>query len=121
MTRRVNPTLVRALVLVCASAVVSACGVPERLGLGRSAEPEAVLPFSAKLTEGDQMRQFSVRVNAGGAGLAEVRESARFPATAHCLLDFGGSDIDWNTGADGDWLVARDDADLIVSGACASR
>ncbi|WP_226780553.1 hypothetical protein [Oceaniglobus trochenteri] len=97
------------------------CGVQQRLGFAK-AEPEIVLPFQSKLSKGDDARRFSVRVAANGASIADVRESARHPATGYCLLNFGGSAIDWDTDASGEWQATRDDkGGLVFSGACTAR
>jgi len=101
--------------------LVAGCGLTQRLGFNR-AEPEVQLPFRSKLSKGDQDRRFTVQVAAQGADIDAVRESVRHPATGFCLLNFGGSDIDWNVDASGEWQALRDDGgDLTFSGTCAKR
>ncbi len=114
--------LARSVALGMALAVVlSGCGVPQRLGFF-NATPEVTLPFRSKLTPLDEDRRFVVRVQANGAGIADVRESVRHPATAHCLLEHGGSDIDWDLDAAGEWRPIRDaDGGLTFSGICSTR
>lgn len=99
------------------AAAVSACGARDR-------GPQGVgLPFDARLSEGETARDFSVLVRAPGAMLVQVRESARYEATRHCIERTGFSDVDWVIDpATGDWALARNDAgEPVVSGRCAAR
>ena len=84
---------------------------------------ERGLPYRARLQTGDDKRDFTVTVAARGAPLAAVRESARYPATAHCLNRYGVSDIDWVLdGSGAEWAAVRTtDGDLLVRGRCAGR
>lgn len=109
-------------VLVLLVAAVSGCGVRDRL-FGGNDNRRVALPYEARLTTGETRRDFTVTVAAAGASLEEVRESARYPATAHCLENAGGSDIAWVIDpATGDWQVQRtEDGDLIVQGRCSAR
>ncbi|NCO22107.1 MAG: hypothetical protein GW905_08940 [Rhodobacterales bacterium] len=111
--------VIAGLLLVVA---VAGCGVPQRLGFNRVA-PEAELPFRSKLNKGETPRQFSVEVAAGGADIGAIRESVRHPATGFCLLNFGGSDIDWDLDASGEWraMSVGVEGDLVFSGTCAVR
>lgn len=81
------------------------------------------LPFRADLDTGETRREFTVTVRAGGASLAEARESARYPATRHCIERFSLSDVNWDIDpASGDWAVTRqENGNLVVSGQCAGR
>ena len=80
------------------------------------------LPYRAKLSKGQDRRDFLVRVNAGGVGVDAVRESVRFPATRYCLKTFGASDADWLINPDtGDWSFARDGSNMIFKGRCTAR
>ena len=81
------------------------------------------LPFASDLDRGEDRRDFTVVVEALGASLEDARESARYPATRHCIDLLGNSVIEWNLDpATGDWAVQRtEDGDLIVSGRCAMR
>ena len=106
-------TLIAALILSTA-----ACG---RFGIGdqsRRAESNVELPFRAKLSKGEE-RAFTVAVTHEGNGVEEVRESVRFEATKYCLLNFGGSDAEWEIDpASEDWAFTQDGAQLIFAGEC---
>ena len=112
----------RALCAVLCLALLSGCGLRERLfqGAGQSA---TVLPYTAKLSRGEDRRNFVVTVRAAGdATLEDVRESARFPATRYCLNIFGGSVAEWELDPEtGDWAVARTTESLSVNGRCTAR
>jgi len=99
---------------------LAGCGIQQRLGFARAA-PEVVLPFRARLSKADEERQFTVRVAANGAAIDDLRESVRHPATGFCLLNFGGSGIDWETDATGEWRSVADDGDLTFAGTCTAR
>ena len=63
-----------------------------------------------------------MRVRAGGVGVSDARESARFPATRYCLTTYGASDVDWAIDPDtGDWAFSRDGQEMIFSGRCTAR
>lgn len=107
-----------ALILLLALSLTG-CSYFRRNGEGVAS---AELPFKASITKGEDRRDFSVRVRAGGAEVADVRESVRFPATRYCLSIFGGSDADWTIDpVTGDWAFVRDGEDMIFTGHCASR
>lgn len=115
----------RAILAICAAALaLSACSrLPSLPGSGIFArsEPEAPLPFPAEIetTRGDP--NFRVAVAAGNAGLPQVRESVRYPATVYCFRQFGSSEIDWAM-AGSDWAFARTpDGALVFQGRCAGR
>jgi hypothetical protein len=99
------------LAVIGVMATTSACGrfninLRNPLQIGSGAE--TTLPYRANLraaTNGD----VTVSVRAQGASLAEVRESARYPVTRHCIERFGNSAADWETDpATGDWAYALD-------------
>lgn len=84
--------------------------------------PETGLPYRASLSRREEPRSFAVSVTASEATVDEVRESARMPATRHCLETYGGSDADWVTDpASGDWAFARDGELMVFSGRCTAR
>ena len=84
--------------------------------------PSAPLEFRASLQRGEDRRDFTVRVRAGGATVGQVRESVRFQSTRYCLPTFGKSDAEWTIDPDtGDWAFTRDGADMIFSGRCLAR
>ncbi len=96
------------------------------LGLGKlfgdGGASQAGLPYRASLKRGDDRRNFTVRAEAGGVGLAEVRESARFPATRYCIETYGSSDIDWRMDpATQDWAFSRDGQAMLFQGRCTAR
>ena len=92
-------------------------------GWGDRGPRGADLPYDARLHTGETWRDFTVLVRAPGATLAQVRESARFVATEHCIDRSGFSETDWALDpATGDWAVSRNDAgEPVVSGRCAQR
>lgn len=83
----------------------------------------AGLPYDARLDQGQTWRDIAVVVRAPGAALMDVRESARFMATRHCLERSGFSAVDWVIDpATGDWSVARTANDEpVVTGRCVGR
>ena len=96
------------------------------LGLGRffgdGGSDAAGLPYRASLQRGDDRRDFEVRVEAGGVGVADVRESVRFPATRYCIETYGRSDVDWAVDpATGDWAFTRSGESMIFQGRCTAR
>lgn len=97
---------------------LSACAVlPDRGPRG------AGLPHDARLDTGETWRDFTVVVRAPGASLDEVRESARYMATRHCLERSGFSTVDWAIDpATGDWLVAQGArGEPVLTGRCRGR
>jgi len=98
--------------------LLSGCGASDS-----EQDADLDLPFRARLVKDDAPRAFTVTARADGAGLEEARESARFPATRHCIETHGFSQVDWDIDpATGDWAHTRTaDGDLIVSGRCARR
>lgn len=96
------------------------------LGIGRmfgdGGASNAGLPYRASLKRGEDTRNFTVTVVAGGVGVGEARESARYPATRYCIETFGASDMDWTLDpATGDWAFSRDGQDMIFAGRCTAR
>lgn len=84
--------------------------------------PDTPLPYRAEVTRGaDDPRDFVVAVEAGAAGMDEIRESVRFPATRYCLETVGISDKDWQRDASGDWAHVRDGDRLVFRGRCTGR
>lgn len=83
----------------------------------------AGLPHDARLATGETWRDLSVTVRAPGATLAEIRESARYVATRHCLERGGDSAIDWVLDPQtADWRVTRTAAgEAVVTGRCRAR
>ena len=110
------------LAALAAATVLSSCGIPGRLGFGQGAGVTArSLPFHARLSS-EGGRDFVVAVRAGGASVEQVRESARYYATRHCLLTWGRSDALWVTDpATGDWAARRDGDRLFLRGRCTGR
>lgn len=101
---------------------LSSCGTVRNV-VGGSPNVAVDLPYRAQLRTGDTRRDVIVTVRAGGASLEQARESARYPATRHCLDRYGRSDVNWVIDpATGDWAVTRsDNGDLTVSGRCDAR
>lgn len=113
----------RTVLLIGLAALVAGCGfVRDTFGVSRSTT-DLGLPYRASLEEGAAGGAFTVIVAANGATLGQARESARYPATVHCLGTTGFSDVDWVTDpATGDWAVRRTaDGGLIVQGRCEGR
>ncbi len=104
---------VKIIPVLAAALSVSGCGA------------EDDLPYPSSLSRAEDPRGFTVSVAAGAASVDDVRESARMPATRHCLETYGGSDVDWATDpATGDWDFIREGegGDLMVfSGRCTVR
>jgi hypothetical protein len=102
-------------------AMLAGCGVRERVtGILRD-ETARSLPFKAKLSKGEDRRDYTVTVATpeGPATLDEMRESARYQATKYCLKSFGASDAQWTIDAGtGDWAVARTDKGAVLTGRC---
>lgn len=114
-------TLTRFIVILGMVLTLSGCGIRDRLFGGETSD--VPLPYRAKLSKGDDQRNFNVRVSrAGGATVAQVRESARFQATRYCLTSYGGSDTRWQINqSTGEWAFTRDGQDMIFSGRCVAR
>lgn len=113
----ISTTMRTTVLLGLVLSLAAGCGWRER-------GPRAAdLPYDARLSTGETWRDFTILVRAPGATLVQVRESARFLATRHCLERTGFSDVDWTLDpATGDWAVSRNDAgEPIVAGSCAER
>ena len=114
-------SLNRWIILGCIALALSGCGIRERL-FGSAGQADRTLPYRASLSKGEDRRDFAVSVRAGGATVAQVRESVRFPATRYCLTTFGGSDTRWAMDPrSGDWAFSRDGQDMIFRGRCVAR
>jgi len=88
------------LMLVGALAATTACN--------RQAVPEYALPYKAGLKVQDD-GLLLVSVKAPGATVDMVRESVRYQATRHCLVNRGSSVADWVMDpATGDWAYTVD-------------
>jgi hypothetical protein len=109
----------RGLVLVAlvgAVASLPACARIRNLGKGA---PETDLGYRAAVSKGQDPRDIAISVKAKGAGLAEVREAARYEATQYCLFNRGSSDTDWVLdSATGDWAYTVQGEDLVVNARC---
>ena len=115
-------TLMRIIIFVCIALMLSGCGIRERLFGSGAGQADAALPFRANLSKGDDRRDFTIRVRAGGVSVPDVRESVRFQATRYSLATFGGSDTRWQIDpATGDWAFVRDGQDMIFAGRCLAR
>ena len=114
-------SLKRWIILGSAAVLLSGCGtIRERFFSG--GQSDRALPFRASLTKGEDGRDISVRVRAGGVSVADVRESVRFQATRYCLTNFGGADTRWQIDpATGDWAFTREGQDMIFQGRCVAR
>jgi len=115
--------LSRFCLIGCAALMLAGCGLGDRIS-GAATNYRAVgLPYDARLDTGETDRDFTVRVEAPGIMLADARESARFPATRHCIETTGSSSVEWALSSEtGDWAVARDeDGNIVLSGRCADR
>ena len=95
-------------------------GIGKMFGDGGASS--AGLPYRASLKRGEDRRNFTVDVRAGGVGVNEARESARYPATRYCIETYGASDIDWVFDpATGDWAFTREGDTMVFSGRCTAR
>ncbi len=114
-------SLKRWIILGSVAVLLSGCGsVRDRIFGG--SQSDSALPFRATLTKGDDRRNISVRVRAGGVAVADVRESVRFQATRYCLTNFGGADTRWQIDpVSRDWAFTRDGQDMIFQGRCVAR
>lgn len=99
---------------------LSGCGLIRPLtgeGVAGSA-----LPFQSSLRRGEDRRNVTVAVRAGGASVEQVRESVRFPVTRYCLSTYGGSEAEWAIDpATGDWAFSRDGENMIFAARCTAR
>ncbi|MEP3345492.1 MAG: hypothetical protein ABJN34_11630 [Litoreibacter sp.] len=112
----IRTALITALVLTTAS-----CSTLAR-DKSRGAESERALPFKAKLSKGDDKRDIAISVENKGAGVEEVRESVRFEATKYCLLNFGGSEAEWQVSpVSDDWAFTQDGNKLVFNARCVAR
>lgn len=104
MQKAVLLTVIAALGLgACGRINVNLRNPAQFLGSGA----ETTLPYRANLRvarDGD----LTVSVRAEGASLDQVRESARYPVTRHCIERHGTSAADWEVDASGDWAYQRD-------------
>ena len=104
------------------SSGLDSLGGSSGFGGAGSGSPSAPLDFRARLQRGEDRRDFTVRVRAGGATVDQVRESVRFQSTRYCLPTYGKSDAEWAIDSEtGDWAFTRDGADMIFSGRCTAR
>ncbi|RLJ60317.1 hypothetical protein BCF46_0515 [Litoreibacter meonggei] len=88
----------------------------------RNASSERALPFKAKLSKGEDKRDIAIAVVNKGAGVEEVRESVRFEATKYCLLNYGGSDAEWQISpVSDDWAFTQDGDKLVFNARCIAR
>ncbi len=111
--------MMRALILIAMILAVAACG---SRNAARNATTNVELPYEADLDWGEDRRDITVRVENEGDGLEEVRESVRFEATKYCLLNFGGSDTEWDIDPEtADWAFVQDGDELIFTGRCSVR
>ncbi len=110
------------LLLIMLTFALTGCGISERLGLSR--DPTAAgLPYTARLTAAEDRHDIQIAVTAQpGTSVDQVRESARYQATFHCLTTFGNSDADWqNDPATGDWAFVRTEDAMIFTARCEGR
>lgn len=113
--------MIRLLLITTLAFGVASCG-KLRSDKSRGAASERALPFKAKLSKGEDKREIAVSVENKGAGVDEVRESVRFEATKYCLLNYGGSDVEWDMNAAGtDWAFSQDGGALIFNARCTKR
>ena len=109
----------RVLILLSMVLLIAACG---NRNPARNAVSNVELPYEADLDRGEDRRDITVRVEHEGDGLEEVRESVRFEATKYCLLNFGGSDTDWDIDPEtGDWAFTQDGDELVFTARCSVR
>ncbi|MDR5651298.1 hypothetical protein [Ruixingdingia sedimenti] len=100
------------LILTMVALALSGCARERR------AAAEAGLPYRADLKAADD-GTLLISVKAAGAGLAEVRESVRYPVTRHCLTETGNSTADWTLDpATGDWAWRVAGDELVFEARC---
>lgn len=111
--------------LVCLATAAAGCDqLPSLPGTGvAGAQPNAPLPYPATVSaDAEDPANFAVAVATGGAPLAAIRESVRFPATRYCLAHAGTSDIAWTAGAPGAWTARlAPDGRSVYTGRCTGR
>ncbi|GFE65801.1 hypothetical protein [Litoreibacter roseus] len=113
--------VVRVFLILCLVFSVASCGLFNR-NPGRNAETENIIPFRAKLSTGQDDREFFVNVQNEGEGVDAVRESVRFEATKYCLFAYGASDADWQIDpATNDWAFTQESRGLTFRGRCTAR
>ncbi len=107
------------LLMLISVALVAGCA---RKGT-RNADTERELPFKAAFSKTDDPRAIEVRVTHNGADLEALRESVRFEATKYCLINFGGSDAEWQIDpATDDWAyTAEGDNAYVFNARCTAR
>ncbi|WOI54895.1 hypothetical protein [Palleronia sp. LCG004] len=116
--------MTRLIAGVLALSLVAGCDTISRFNPFTSmGQPEAPLPFDARIDVARGSPVFAVGVQTRGAALAAWRESARYQGTRYCLARFGSSRIDWQrSDATGDWAIAAlPDGRALVRGRCTSR
>lgn len=117
-----------AAILILVTAVLTGCGLTERLGAsvglgqGRVRSDETV-PYAAVLFPSrDAPREFTVSTREVALPLDQLRESIRYPATRYCIETFGSSQMEWNfDAATGDWASVTDGTERVFSGRCTAR
>lgn len=118
-------------ILVLVAAMLSGCGLTQRLGLnnigfglgqGRVRSDQTV-PYKAALKASpEDPRTFTVSTKDLAVPLDDLRESLRYPATRYCIETFGASDIAWEVDtATGDWTSIDDGSERVYSGRCTAR
>jgi hypothetical protein len=113
--------MIRFLLIASLAVTTASCTLLGR-DKSRGAESERALPFKAKLSSGSDKRDISIAVENKGAGVEEVRESVRFEATKYCLLNYGGSDADWQiSSVSKDWAFTQDGSKLVFNARCVAR
>ncbi len=102
--------------------LLSACGISERLGFGTDRAARS-MPYRAALATSEDGQDLAVTVTApAGTQVEQVRESARYQATYHCLRSFGDSDADWQLDpATRDWAYVRTEETMIFTARCEGR
>jgi len=113
--------MIRLLFVTSLVLVVASCAQLSR-DKSRNATSERTLPFKAKLSSGEDKRDVAIAVVNKGAGVEEVRESVRFEATKYCLLNYGGSDAEWQVSSvSEDWAFTQDGDKLVFNARCIAR
>ena len=110
----------RTVLLGCLIVSLAGCSlIRPQTGEGVAA---TALPYKASLVRGEDRRDVTVSVKAGGVSVEDVRESARFPVTRYCISAYGGSDADWEIDpATDDWAFTREGDSMIFSARCTTR
>ena len=113
--------MIRLLLIISLVLGTASCSLFSR-DKSRNATSERVLPFKAKLSSGEDKRDIAIAVVNKGAGVEEVRESVRFEATKYCLLNYGGSDAEWQmSSVSEDWAFTQDGDKLVFNARCVAR